>query len=283
MIVFLQDQFIAEERAMVSIFDRCFRYGDGLFEAVLARNGQLFRWREHLARLECSARFLKLALPCSSTDLLEAAQRLLALNEMPDAVLRIQLSRGRGPRGYAPSGDEKPLIVMSLHPAPRRESLRSERWKLTVSSSRVAVGDPIANHKTCCRLAQVLAAAEARERGADEALLLNTNGEVTEGSTSNVFWIQNGTVCTPELPAGVLPGITRAAVLELCDALDIRRVERTCPSEELISSEGVFLSFTSRGIVEADSLDGRPLRHSPVTGRLQNQFEALLERECAAG
>jgi len=281
MIVFLNGEFVPEEQAVVSISDRSFRYGDGLFEAVLVRNGKLFRWPQHIQRLERSAKVLSITLPCSPARLFDDAQKLMAVNESKDVVLRIQLSRGIGPRGYAPSGEEKPLVVMSLHPAPARESLHDSRWKLTISSLRIAANDPLAHHKTCNRLLQVLAATEARERGADESLLLNTNGEVTEGSTSNVFWIERGTVCTPPLTVGALPGVTRMVVRELCDALGIPHSEQTIRAEELLSCQGVFLTFTSRGVIEADSIDGKPLRHSPLTHRLREEFEALLARECS--
>jgi branched-chain amino acid aminotransferase len=279
--VFLNGQFVPEEQAVVSIFDRSYRYGDGLFEAVLVRHGKFFRWGQHMARLERSAQFLKIVPPFSSAQLRDAAQRLIERNGVKDIVVRIQLSRGTGPRGYAPSGEEKASVVMTLHPAPQRP-IAALAWKLIVSSFRAAVNDPLLNHKTCSRLLQVVAATEARERGADEALVLNTDSNVTEGSTSNVFWIDGGTVCTPPLGVGVLPGITRAVLIELCAALHIPTAERMSSAEQLLASEGVFLSFTSRGVIEAESLDGTPLRRSPITARLREAFEELLERECAA-
>ena len=281
MIVFVQGEFLPEERAVVSVFDRAFRYGDALFEAVLVCNGKLFRWPQHFHRMERSAQFLKIAFPYSANELLAFARELISRNKLPDCVLRLQLSRGVGPRGYAPSGEEKPFVVMSLHPAPPRASLRGVAWKLTVSSFRVPAGDKLASHKTCSRLLQVCAATEARDRGADESLILNTANEVTEGSTSNVFWIDRGIVCTTPLTDSVLPGITRAAVLDVCDALGISRAERPIRPDQLAKMDGVFLSFTSRGIVETESLDGTPLRRSPLTLRLQQEFEALLARECA--
>jgi aminodeoxychorismate lyase len=279
MIVFLNGQFVPEERAVVSVFDRAFRYGDGLFEAVLALNGKLFRWPQHFQRLACSAQILRFPLPCSSHEMEGAAHELLRRNQMRDAVLRVQLSRGIGPRGYAPTGEEKPLIVMSLHPAPPRTPAA---WKLTVCSLRAAADDPLANHKTCSRLLQVMAASEARARRADEALLVNTRNEITEGSTSNVFWIQHGTVCTPPLN-GLLPGITRATVLELCDGFGIPRAERAITPAALLQSDGVFLSLTTRGIVEAAVIDDATLGRSPITQRLTSGFESLLQKECSPG
>ncbi|HEY0552043.1 MAG TPA: aminotransferase class IV, partial [Verrucomicrobiae bacterium] len=257
------------------------RYGDALFEAVLVCNGKMFRWPQHIQRLERSAQFLKIALPYSADELSNFARELISQNKLTHCVLRLQLSRGTGPRGYAPSGEEKPLVVMSLHPAPSRESLRGTTWKLTVASFRIPAGDLLTGHKTGSRLLHVCAAAEARDRGADESLIVNTDDEVTEGGTSNVFWIDRGTVCTTPLTGSVLPGVTRAAVLEVCDVLGISRAERTVRPEQLPAMDGVFLSFTSRGIVEAESLDGMPLHRSSITLRLQQEFEMLLARECA--
>jgi branched-chain amino acid aminotransferase len=279
--VFLDGKFVLEENALVSIFDRSFRYGDALFEAVLVRHGKMFRWAQHAARLKRSADALKLSLPCSLDQMLASVRELISINQMRDAVLRIQLSRGTGPRGYAPTGEEKPLLVMSLHPTPSRP-LPEMLWKVMISSLRIAAHDPLAHHKTCSRLLQVMVAAEARERGVDESLIVNTDGHVTEGSTSNVFWIQAGQVCTPPLQAGVLPGITRSAIFEICDTHGIPRMERMIRPDELLACEGMFLSFTSRGIVEVDSLEGKPLPRSGITAQLRQEFEALLERECSS-
>ena len=279
--VHVNGKIVAEEDAVVSVFDRSFRYGDALFEAVLVRHGEMFRWPQHAARLERSAAILKISLPGGTEALKLAASELLKINQVTDAVIRIQISRGTGPRGYAPTGTEQTCVVISVHPAPERPAALAT-WKLIVSSFRIATRDPLAQLKTCSRLLQVMAAAEAREHGADEALLFNTDGHLTEGSTSNVFWIDRGCVCTPPLEVGLLPGVTRAVILEICESLGTPHAERNAGLDVLRSCEGIFLSFTSRGIVEADSLDGSPLKRSPVTARLQKEFEALLERECAA-
>ena len=281
MLVFAHSQFVPEEQAVVSVFDRGFRYGDGLFETMLVLNGKMFRWPEHLARLVRGAQFLSIPLPHPPVALHAFATELIACNQITEGILRLQLSRGVGPRGYAPTGLEQPHIVMSMHPSPARSDLCGVMWQLTLCSLRLPAGDPLASHKTGSRLLQVMAVSEARTRGADEALLLNTDGYVLEGSTSNVFWIDHGTICTPPLPQGVLPGVTRATVLELCASLRVPHMERMIRPEELTKMDGVFLSLTSRGVVEASALEGKPLNRSPLTTRLQDEFEALLARECA--
>lgn len=278
MIVFLNGAFVPEERAVVSVFDRSFRYGDGLFETMLAVNGNFFRWEQHWTRLMNSAHFFGFTIPWSPEELRKAASELLEKNSLRDALLRLQISRGSGPRGYAPTGNETPVVVMTAHAAPPRPA---PRWKLVTCPFRFATTDVICGHKTASRLLHVLAAAHAASLEAEEALLVNTDGHVCEGSASNVFWIRDGVIGTTPLLPGVLPGVTRAAVFELARKLGVRGEEKLLPVEELNSCEGVFLTLTSRGVVEVESLDGARLRHSPVTTRLQNEFEKLMHRECA--
>jgi branched-chain amino acid aminotransferase len=276
--VFLNGHFVPEDQALVSVFDRSFRYGDGVFEAVLACRGRLFRWAPHAERLQRGAAFTRLRLTMSTDEMERAACELLQRNSMPEAVVRLQVSRGSGARGYAPSGEEQPVVVISAHAPPPRGS-QTKPWKLTVCSHR-ATDEQLAQHKTCSRIVQVLAACEARERGADEALLVNARGEICEGSTSNVFWIQGETVCTPPLALGALPGVTRAAVREVCEQLGWSLEERVVRPEELPRAHGVFLSMTTRGVVEVESLGGVPLPRSPLVPRLQSEIEALMERDC---
>ena len=278
MIVFLNGEFVPEERAVVSVFDRSFRYGDGLFEGVLATNGKFFRWDQHWARLINSAHFFKLPVPWSAAEMLANASELLQRNALTEAVLRIQISRGSGPRGYAPTGQEVPVIVMTAHPAPPRTS---SPWKLTACPLPVASTDQLLGHKTGNRLVQILAAGHARENGADEALLVNTHGHVCEGSTSNVFWIRSGVIGTPPLLPNVLPGVTRAAVFEVARELGVKCEEQQLRLDELVGCEGIFLTMTSRGVVEAASLEGKPLRTSLLTARLHGKMEELIRRECA--
>jgi branched-chain amino acid aminotransferase len=280
MIVFLNGAFVPEEQAVVSVFDRSFCYGDGLFETILVANGKMFRWAEHMDRLERSATVLQLSLPSSREEMFRAAQELIVRNALTEAVLRLQVSRGTGPRGYAPTGAEQSMVVMTLHPAPPRNLAIPVGCKLTVCSMRIAAHDPLAGLKSCSRLLQVLAATEARARQADEALLVNTDGDVTEGSTSNLFWIEGGTVCTPPLSTGALAGVTRGVLREICATLGLPWREKNIDPEQLRETAGVFLSVSTRGVVEAESLDGETLHRSPLTKRLQEQLEKLIVREC---
>ena len=265
MIVFLNGQFVPEADAKVSVFDRSFLYGDGLFESVRVYAGKAFRWPQHLERLHAGAKFLGIRIPFSDVELTAAANELVTRNALPEANLRLVLSRGVGPRGYSPKGADSPTLVMTLHSAPVVSPEHPMRWELITSSFRIPAGDRLATFKTANKLAQVMARAEAEERGADEALLLNTDGRFAEAASSNLFWIENGVVCTTPLAEGLLAGVTRALVLELAGQLGLPTAERSCRLWQLQQAEGVFLTTSSLEIVPAIALDGVPLRESPLT------------------
>jgi branched-subunit amino acid aminotransferase/4-amino-4-deoxychorismate lyase len=295
-LIFLNGRLVPEDRAVVSVFDRGFLYGDGLFETLLVRNGKPFRWPQHLDRLRRGAAFLNIKLPFPPRTLLAVAGRLLVRNKTSDAILRLTLSRGPGVRGYSPAGAKRPTLVMSLHPLPLppaptarprgksagrktggEESL--PRWKLITATLRLPANDPLARFKTNNKLAQILARAEAEAARADEALLRDTDGHVVEGAGSNLFWIERGVVCTPPLGAGILPGITRALVLEVSRSLGLKTAERHITLPRLKKTGGIFLSLTSYGTVLARSLDGQTLQPSPLVAAIHRAVWAVIRAE----
>jgi aminodeoxychorismate lyase len=279
MIVFLNGDFVPEEQAVVSVFDRAFMYGDGLFETIPVSNGAFFRWRQHMQRLERGAAFLGISPPFKSGELEELAGRLVYENGMPHALLRLTLSRGVGVRGYSPRGAVSPVLVMSLHASPSMDAEVLPSWRLKTSSFRLPANEALAQFKNCNKLAQILARAESDHAGADEALLVNTDGFVVEGAASNLFWIDQGSVCTPPLASGILSGVTRLVVLELCQNMDLEARELNITGSRLPDVDGVFLSLSSAGIVEGAYLDGQPLRQSPLTKQIQRAYFQLLRCE----
>lgn len=281
MLVFLNGEFVPEERAMVSVFDRSFLYGDGLFETMSVVNGRPFRWAQHLERLRRGADFLGIKIPLGGKALEKFAAELIAKNQIPNGLLRLTLSRGVGLRGYSPKGADKPTLVMTLHPAPAASGIGSAGWKLITASFRLPAGETLAHFKTANKLAQVLARAEADTAGAEEALLLNTDGFVVEGASSNLFWVEGDTVCTPPLESGILAGVTRAVTLELCQQLALPFAERQITPDGLRQSSGVFLTLSSLGVVEAKELDGIRLTSAPLVADLREAYQRLLTSETA--
>lgn len=270
--IFLNGRFVPEDQALVPLMDRGLLYGDGLFETLRVRRGRPVWWERHLARLTQGSAFLRIRLPFSGAELLAAALELIHVNEMPEAVLRILLTRGVGVRGYSPQNTEQPTLGMTLHSVtPGPAAVR-----LVTSSHRVAVNDPLAQHKTSNKLLAVLARVEADDAGADEALILNTDGDVAESAAGNIFWIESSLVCTPDLSCGALGGVMRAVVLEICRERGWAVEEKRAKADALYQAEGVFLTNSVAGIMPVSSLDGRALGSSTWIARLQ---EAVKDKE----
>ena len=279
MTVLINGQFVPEEQAAVPVTDRSFLYGDGVFETIPVYTGKPFRWAQHLERLTRGADFLKIRLTFAPKELRVLANELIQRNQMPDAILRLTLSRGPGERGYSPTGADSPLVVMSLHPRPVVDPQDPPQWRLKTSSYKLPASDPLSSFKTNNRIIQVLAQAEAEAADADDGLMLNTNGEVAEASSANLFWIYHDTVYTTPTGRGALPGITRAVVLELCQALNLPTNKRVIKPESLLKSEGIFLSLSSLGIVTVTALDGEPVPTSPVVDRIFTSYHEVVQRE----
>lgn len=279
MIVFLNGQFVPEAQAVVSVLDRGFLYGDGLFETLRVCHGQPFRWDDHWQRLQHGAELLKLTLPWPSAELRTRADELIRRHQLPDAVLRLQISRGPGPRGYSIRQAGPPTVVMTLHPAPVFDPHNPPRWHLATASQRVSANDPLARAKTCNKLPWILARAEAEAQGADAALLLNTAGEVAEADCANLFWIERGAICTPPLSSGALPGVTRQLVINLCRQLNSPCEERPARPEQLIVAEGAFLTLSTLGIVTVASIDQHRFAESPRIEELRQAYGRVVAQE----
>ena len=281
MVVFLNGKFVPEADAVVPLNDRGFLLGDGLFETVRVANGKPFRFAQHLERLTRGAEFLKIKLPFTPRELQKSAEQLIAQNELADAVLRVTLTRGAGGRGYSIKNSGAPTLALTMHPLPPQNSDEPVQWSLVTSSFRIPAGDALAAFKTTSKVLNVLARAEAEEKGADEALLLNTNGEVAETAGGNLFWIYQDHVCTVPTGRGVLPGITRAVVLEICQSLGLATNKRIVKPEQLRNAEGIFVTQSALGIIPVAAFDGQPVAPSPLVDQLAGAYYDMLLRESA--
>jgi aminodeoxychorismate lyase len=293
MLVFLNGQFVPEQQALIPVNDRGFLYGDGLFETLRVCGGRPFRLAQHLERMTRGADFLKIRPPFTPKELQDFARQLIEQNKMPEAVLRVTLTRGPGERGYTPKADGVPTVVTTLHPAPGAPASGTARsdpppsqavpeagapiqWRLVTSSYRIPASDPLSSFKTLNKLAHVMARREAVEKGGDEALLVNTNGEVAETAGGNLFWICDGQICTVPTGCGALPGITRAVVLEICQTLGLPVNERVIKPGALKSSEGIFITQSVFGIVPVTAFDGKPVAPSPLVEQISRAYGEML-------
>lgn len=279
MFVLLQGKLLPAEEARVSIFDRGLLYGDGLFETIRVCRGRPFQWTAHMERLLAGLKALRFRSLPSSPELLLRALDLLRANNLNDAILRVQVTRGCGPRGYSIEKVGEPTWILTTHPAPPLESSPVGPWKLHTASMRLPARDGLAQFKTSSKLVHVMARAEAELAGCNEALLLNTEGHVAEAGAANVFWKQEGHYCTPALSAGGLAGVTRAVVMTMLRHLgwEIREVDET--PEPVVRSRGVFLTFSGQGLVEVDAVDGAPIPPDPNISTLRARYRDLVLQE----
>ncbi len=277
MMVYVNGRFVPDDLATVSAFDRGFLYGDGLFETVPVHDQVPFLWDRHLDRFQHGARMLRIQVPHPSDALPAIARELLARNQLTNAVLRLALSRGRGPRGYSPKGAQTPTFILAAFPAPPLVADLPPPIQLVTASLRVPLPDPFPGLKSANRLLHVLARAEADDVGAEDALLLNPLGHVAETTSANVFWFDAETLHTPPLSDGALAGVTREFVLRhLAPRLGLSPRESTATPGILASATGAFLTLSTRGIVEIGGIDRRALARDPRTARLRAAYAAAV-------
>ena len=269
MIVYLNGRFVPEEQACVSVHDRGFLYGDGLFETVRVYDGNPFLWDEHIARLHHGCEILRISAPLSGGEIRAALGELLRRNRLADCVARVALTRGAGPRGYSPRAADYPTLLIALFPPTKRPA----SYKVISSKIPLPNYDPFASFKHGNKLRQVMARAEADDAGADEALLLNERGDVVEGTSTNLFWVESQTVCTPPLE-GILHGTTRQYLLKRCAALGVRTHEKTITLANLLKCDGVFVTSAGLEVMEVTHIHGTALKRSPLTTRLQREYRS---------
>jgi branched-chain amino acid aminotransferase len=269
--IFLNGEFIQEEDAKVSVFDRGFLYGDGVFETLRVYNGKPFLLDRHLGRLAHSLGGLYIKDPYDFEQWYEYIKELMVRNNAKENILRIQVSRGVGKRGYTSSGNYSPTAVISLHDPP---PLIDKHHQLDlITASRILTDhDPLSTLKTSNKLVNIIAMREAERAEAHDAVLLNGQGYTTETSSSNIFIVLEGKLYTPPLSSGCLSGITRGYVLELAAELGIDALQKDLELEQLENSEGFFLTNSTQEIQPVKSLNGATINQSPVTSELQKIY-----------
>lgn len=260
----------------VSVLDHGFLYGDGLFETMRATDGRPYLLDRHLARLRAGAEVLTLSAP-SEEELARWIAAALQAADEGDAYIRLTVTRGRGAAGPDPRTCPQPTVLVVVRPFAGLPPRWSEQGLSAVTSTiRRNEHSPLSRLKTCNYLDCILAKEEARAAGTDEALMLNTAGNVAEATAWNVFAVCGGTLLTPPPSEGLLPGITRARVLELAAEHDVAAREAALRPAALREASEAFLTNSLYGVVALTRLDGAALGAGvpgPVTARLQTLYE----------
>jgi branched-chain amino acid aminotransferase len=277
--VWLNGRIVRGEDAAVSVFDRGARDGGGLFETLRVYGGRPFAWERHMERLVLSAAELGFPVPPSPSRLRDAVGEVLEACALSDAVVRITVTRGVAGGRPVRTGawvEAEPVGGRLWSGARQRDPGDGGPLggRAVLSLTPFTPGF-LGRHKTTSRLAWDLAREEARAAGADEVLLLSPEGEVLEGSASNVFVVRSGgDIFTPPLEANVLPGITRAVVLELCRPLGIILHEAPVPLEMLRWASEVFVTNSVQELLPLREVAGRRPPEREVTLRLLECYRA---------
>ena len=271
--------------ARVSVLDNGFTFGDSVYETLRTYGGRPFHLDRHLARLRRSAGRLAIAIPQADSVLAAWLDALLARAGNAESYVRLIVSRGVGDISYHFDRISGPTVVMAVKPY---DPLPAASYSEGIAVAVVAVRrnpkqalDPAI--KSCNLLNNILAVREAQAKGAQEAILLNLRGEVAEGASSNVFVVKRGTVLTPPLGAGILPGITRDVILERGAGLGLAMREETLQVADLLGADEAFITSTLKEAAPVRSVDGLPIgsgRPGPITLRILEDFREYAPRHC---
>ncbi|MFC7074221.1 aminotransferase class IV [Halovenus rubra] len=268
------------EEATVSVRDRGFMYGDAAFETLRVYAGRPFAWKRHADRLRrtCETLGFADALP-GREDLHERIVETVTANGLTDAYTKLSVTRGVQPGKLAPNSSVDPTIVVMVSELPRGGVDGKPVWSEpatveTVETRRIPDSAVPANAKTHNYLNGILA---RRESEGDEALLYSTDGYVTEGATSNCFFVRDGTLCTPTADLPLLPGVTRDEVLDIARQEGIPVETGRYQRSDITSATEVFLTNSTWEVRPVIALDSQSFEVGPLTQRLQRAYDERIE------
>jgi branched-chain amino acid aminotransferase len=274
---------VPASEATVSVRDRGFMYGDAAFETLRAYGGRVFEWEAHARRLAGTCELLQLDHGLADADLRGRVEETLAANDLSEAYVRLSVTRGVQPGKLTPAPDVDPTVVVVVKALPRGGRESDPVWDgpatvQTVKTRRVPDRAIPARAKTHNYLNGILARLELRVTGADEALVLDSEGLVAEGATSNVFFVSDEALCTPSLDGPVLPGVTRDVVIDLAREEGIPVREGRFTPDDVRNAAEVFVTNTTWELRPVATVDGIDCGGGPVTTLLSRLFDERVER-----
>lgn len=279
-IVSINGELVKEEDASISIKDRGFRFGDGIFDTVRMVEGKIFRPDLYIERISAGLEAIKIKF---QTTIIEGEiLRLLQANDLPDfnGFARISITRGQGSRGYLPVADIKPNFVIELVPL---RDMSQVDGRLCVSSyAKPSMASLPVAVKNMQGLNSTLAKIEAREKGYFDALLLNGDKKICECSSANIFWVKDGEFYTPSLNCGILKGVTRSIVMELLEGEGDLLNQGEYSLEDLHDVDEIFITNSVIGVFPIFEIEGvfeDNGRDYSASKRVQDLF---LESLCSA-
>ena len=284
-VVWIDGRIVAPDEAMVSVYDHGLLYGDGIFEGIRVYGGRVFKLKSHLDRLWHGCEAIRLKPALSQAELDAAVRSAVSASGLKDAYIRLLITRGKGSLGLNPNHCPRAgtiIIVdrINLYPAEMYEKgmpiIVAKRPRIPAACLDPAI-------KSLNYLNNILAKVEAIDAGVHEAIMLNTEGFVSECTGDNIFVIKDGAINTPPVTAGILRGVTRRFVIDtLAPALGVKVSERPMKMDEVLVADEVFLTGTAAEVIGVGSIDGRKIGSGvvgPLTKRLEAEFKRIVAKD----
>ncbi|MDB6056045.1 MAG: Branched-chain amino acid aminotransferase [Verrucomicrobiales bacterium] len=278
--IYIDGNYYDEASAKISVFDHGLLYGDGIFEGIRIYNGRVFKLKEHIDRLFYSAKAILLTIPMGHAELMKTVVDTCRENKLQEGYIRLVVTRGVGGLGLNPNKCKKPSIIViadkiQLYPVEHYERGLDIITVPTVRNLHSALNPAI---KSLNYLNNILAKIEANNGGCEEAVMLNSEGYVSECTGDNIFILKGGKMFTPPLAAGALYGITRGVVIELAEAEGIKVTEPNLTRYDLFNADECFLTGTGAELIPVVKIDGRVIgegKPGPVTRKLVSLYHSL--------
>jgi branched-chain amino acid aminotransferase len=279
--IYLNGEYVTKEDAKISVYDHGFLYGDGIFEGIRIYGGNIFKCKEHLDRLYDSAKSIMLDIPLTQDEMQAALVETISRNEMRDGYIRLIVSRGPGNLGLDPKRCPAAWVIIIVEQLAiySEEAYKNGLVSVSVSQRRNIPDALNPKIKSLNYLNNILVKIQANLAGVGEAIMLNSQGYVAEGSSDNIFIIKKGVVYTPPCYVGALEGITRAAIMELCAKLGYTLKEEPFTLHDVYVADEVFFTGTAAEVIAVREVDGRKIgsgQAGPITTRLLQEFRSIV-------
>ncbi|MFA6562234.1 MAG: aminotransferase class IV [Verrucomicrobiia bacterium] len=278
--IYRNGEYVPEEKAAISPFDRGLLYGDGLFETLRCYDGKFFRLDRHIERLRSGLKRLEIPLALEAADFATVLRELVKQNNVASGIARIVVTRGVAEFGLLGKHAQDPMVLVTCWAQPAPDAKRYETGiHCIVANERLSATQGL---KSLNYIVQILARREANVVNADDAILLDSHGHVAEGSAGNLFIVRDRELITPSLQTEILAGITRATVLEMAHAEKLPVVERVVHQNDLFHAEEVFLTSSVAEILPVTRIGshwvhlGQP---GPVTREMMRAYRAFVQRD----
>lgn len=278
--IYIDGKYYNEKSAKISVFDHGLLYGDGVFEGIRAYHGRVFKLSEHIDRLFYSAKAILLEIPLTKEAMMKAVVECCRKNALKDGYIRLVVTRGVGSLGLNPHTCERPSVIIiagkiQLYPA---ELYQRGLEIVTVATTRNLHSALNPAIKSLNYLNNIMAKIEGLNAGCEEAIMLNSEGFVSECTGDNIFIVKQNQLMTPPLSAGALYGITRGAVMDLARETGMTVSEPNLTRYDLFNADECFLTGTGAEIIPVVKIDGRVIgsgKPGPAARKLEHKFHEL--------